>query len=98
MIPSQCPTCRVDCVTLREVARIAPSRWWHRMLGARRVRRIVTGYMQQCPLCGSQFIVTEQGITPIGQQSAPPAVGEPERVRPPQKREPEPPWMSKPPV
>lgn len=69
ILPSACPVCpNEDCVTLREVARIAVRRWWHWWLDKdkRVVRRVVTGYMQQCPLCETTFIVTLAGVRRTG--------------------------------
>lgn len=98
MIPCKCPQCpNQDCVTLREVARIGRAPWWMRWLFAKLVRRTVTGYLQQCPLCDSRFIVTDGGVQPLtAQATAPPPSPADDPTRPPAKPRQGPAWPQPP--
>lgn len=99
VLQSRCPACPcADCLTLREVSREAPSRWWRRIATGRTVRRFVTGYVKQCPLCDCRFIVTIDGQTRITPEAPPMQDIEDDTVvRSTRKQRPEPrPWMEKP--
>ena len=77
---------------MREVARIATGRWWRPW---RLVRRIVTGYVKECPKCGVHFIVTQAGtdrLTPEAQDLPAEEVAQRPRV----KRTPKAEWLEKP--
>lgn len=97
---SNCPECPCnDCATLNSVSRIVPARWWQRLLTGRRVRRIVTGYIQQCPMSNTTFMVTDEAVRVISRKPSVPSADGTEATppRPRVKRE-EPMWPAPPEV
>lgn len=94
-LPSQCPSCPAgDTCTLKELARFESAPWWLLLMG-KRVRRIVSGYLQICVACRTEFIVTEHGTTKLSEPAPPPS--EDGETRPPAKRKEAPQWMQPPP-
>lgn len=96
MIPIACPKClRSDCIAHLQLTRTAPAHWWQRIFG-RKVRLVVTGHLCECPFDRTQFVVTLDGVAPLGavEREGPPPP--PEKDRPP--REPDKPreWLRPP--
>lgn len=89
MIPCACPRDqRQDNIARLELSRLDRARWWQRLAG-RNVRRIVTGYLMECPLCRAQFIVTLESVTPLHtiEREGPPAADGGAKRPPPKPRE-----------
>lgn len=100
ILPSACPA--PGCsgqhpFRLRELVRIEPTPWYLKLWA--RVVAVRIGYLLQCPLCLSQYVVTENGLTRVPQTEPGSGQQQQDDVAPPAERKPRPPappWRAKP--